>query len=661
MADVDKIKAVKDRVEQQLMSLEGVIGVGVGLKKKNGALTDEVVIRVYVKQKKPMDNLKPEQVVPAQLEGHNTDVVELGALKLLAGPDSARYRPMQPGSEVAVFWPDINMFLQQGSLTCFVESFVENLPGWQVVFPPGYEPPSEKFFITCSHVVSPEDNLQQKNLGAFVYQPAITFVAPNMVGIVRSQVYGGKADAALIKLNTGPGYKEEDAKYGKVFVNNALGSVGRLTGIAKLGSSFNQAVRMYGRTSGYVEGKVDSAYSNLKSGLNNILSISTTSSVGKGDSGAPIVNSNQELVGVLVGMAETSSTLAFASEAAAVVDALSNELTNWYNASPKGPAQGWRWGLKLCEPMSWHQAPPLRAICAASHGGSHGAQFWGANLNGAIVTSYQATPGAAFWEGWGTVPFDGLTGVACLAACQQGDNDPRLHLWALTQDGRLYTKYQLSAGGYWSSGWEGPGWRGAPNNLRRICAASQGGRPGAQLWGVDDNEKIWTIYQPTAGGDWSGWNVSDFVGLNAVSLAAAQMGSADNRVILWGLTYDGKLYCNYQVQRGGNWSGWEGPSWRGAPNLTRICAASQGGRTGAQLWGVDEFGKIWTIYQPSAGGDWSPWNAEDFGGVSGIKDLAASQQGNGDRRVELWAIDSEYRLLTKYQKEPGGSWSDWES
>src|SRR6266446_4053363 len=50
----------------------------------------------------------------------------------------------------------------------------------------------------------------------------------------------------------------------------------------------------------------------------------------------------------------------------------------------------------------------------------------------------------------------------------------------------------------------GHGWQNAPA-LNKLAASQQGGSRGAQLWGVQINGTLNTIYQITPGGGWSQW------------------------------------------------------------------------------------------------------------------------------------------------------------
>lgn len=48
-------------------------------------------------------------------------------------------------------------------------------------------------------------------------------------------------------------------------------------------------------------------------------------------------------------------------------------------------------------------------------------------------------------------------------------------------------------------------------------------------------------------------------------------------------------------------------SWAGAPSLIQIEACQQGGKRGAQLWGIMQDYRLVTCYQFTPGGNWSGW------------------------------------------------------
>lgn len=74
---------VKRRHEQELLRKANVVAVGVGFCKRGGVQTKEVGIVVSVKNKVPLSELKPRDVLPAQLEDVPVDVVETGEIRAL--------------------------------------------------------------------------------------------------------------------------------------------------------------------------------------------------------------------------------------------------------------------------------------------------------------------------------------------------------------------------------------------------------------------------------------------------------------------------------------------------------------------------------------------------------------------------------------------------
>lgn len=101
-------------------------------------------------------------------------------------------------------------------------------------------------------------------------------------------------------------------------------------------------------------------------------------------------------------------------------------------------------------------------------------------------------------------------------------------------------------------------------------------------------------------------------------------------------------------------------SWQNAPLLTKLTASQQGGNRGAQLWGVDFKGKLFTIYQKSPGGEWSNWMGPEWAPTNHPKqvyELAACQLDDG--RVQLWVLDMKREIWTILQQGPGGNWDGW--
>ncbi len=82
-------------VQDDLLTKSNVVGVAVGFKESEGVVTDEISVVVLVEQKKPLAALTPADIVPKEIDGMRTDVVEVGVLRAFQG-GRARYRPVIP-------------------------------------------------------------------------------------------------------------------------------------------------------------------------------------------------------------------------------------------------------------------------------------------------------------------------------------------------------------------------------------------------------------------------------------------------------------------------------------------------------------------------------------------------------------------------------------
>jgi len=95
-SDVTRVKELHKAV---ILSKPNVVGVGTGYKMKSGQQTSELSIVTLVKRKLPPTALKAEALIPAQVDGIPTDVLEVGEIHALAVPTD-RWRPAPGGVSI---------------------------------------------------------------------------------------------------------------------------------------------------------------------------------------------------------------------------------------------------------------------------------------------------------------------------------------------------------------------------------------------------------------------------------------------------------------------------------------------------------------------------------------------------------------------------------
>lgn len=81
--EVERLKAIKDAHEAELLRKPNVVGVGIGLRQRDGEITGEPAIVVSVTEKVPFSQLAPDDAIPRELEGIPVDVQAVGRLRAL--------------------------------------------------------------------------------------------------------------------------------------------------------------------------------------------------------------------------------------------------------------------------------------------------------------------------------------------------------------------------------------------------------------------------------------------------------------------------------------------------------------------------------------------------------------------------------------------------
>ena len=81
--------------QEDLLRRRGVVGVAIGFRNFKERVTDQLAVSVLVEQKRPVEALSEDDLVPQEVNGMRTDVVEVGRLEALVDPRD-RFRPNIP-------------------------------------------------------------------------------------------------------------------------------------------------------------------------------------------------------------------------------------------------------------------------------------------------------------------------------------------------------------------------------------------------------------------------------------------------------------------------------------------------------------------------------------------------------------------------------------
>lgn len=95
---MQRVEKALSRHQLDLMSLPNVVGVGKGYKSVRGEVTQKPALVVLVEKKLPASRLERGARVPQVLDEAETDVLEVGELRLLGRTDYRR--PAQPGMSI---------------------------------------------------------------------------------------------------------------------------------------------------------------------------------------------------------------------------------------------------------------------------------------------------------------------------------------------------------------------------------------------------------------------------------------------------------------------------------------------------------------------------------------------------------------------------------
>jgi len=244
--------AIKGRAAARLMAIPSVTAVGIGGRVRAGRPTSEVVLKVFVKAKRPASEVDPAELVPAEFEGIPTDVSELAENgKLTNGAsgtaplgvaqvpesqtDSRRQRPLIGGCQMQVNLPGIGY----GTLGCVLVNTSDQtkfygLTNWHVLG--GELPNPPQVGVTTAGQPTASDS--------------VTKCCSSIIGKVAGGGLDGVRDAGAVLLDPGTQWTADILAMGPVTGRYALTSADAATQ--------TYPVRKRGARSGLTGGTVES-------------------------------------------------------------------------------------------------------------------------------------------------------------------------------------------------------------------------------------------------------------------------------------------------------------------------------------------------------------------------------------------------------------------
>jgi len=115
------LMALRIQYQDFLLALPNVVGVGIGHKKTGGNKLETLGLVTLVRAKMPVDSLPKGAAIPSELDGFQTDVVEVGHLRVMTSRLD-RWRPAVGGISTGHFQ------VTAGTLGCLVYDLASGEP-----------------------------------------------------------------------------------------------------------------------------------------------------------------------------------------------------------------------------------------------------------------------------------------------------------------------------------------------------------------------------------------------------------------------------------------------------------------------------------------------------------------------------------------------------
>jgi hypothetical protein len=312
---VTTVRSVLKERSTELLSRANVVATGVGYKMVNGKLTDTPSIICSVANKVAASSLSSNDLIPAEVGGVPTDIMETGIIRAFQAP-TGRFRPAPGG--VSIGHKDITA----GTLGCWVKRNGE----WMI--------------LSNNHVLA---NVNAGKIGDAILQPGSYDGGVNPadqiatledfipINLEESSSDCNVAGNIVALLNTLSGMAGSDTRLKAIRIRalenlvdaaiarplrqeDVLPEILNIGAINKIDTAvLGMSLKKMGRTTDYTEGQVTQidVTSNVSYGDNRTALFTDQFMAGAmskpGDSGSAVLNNNNDLVGLLFAGSDTTT------------------------------------------------------------------------------------------------------------------------------------------------------------------------------------------------------------------------------------------------------------------------------------------------------------------------------------------------------------------
>jgi hypothetical protein len=313
----DRIRLIKEKAEDRLFQIPGVHGVGIGYKHIAGKYTNELAIKVYVREKIAVAEIPSTELIPPEIEGVKTDVVKNGSPHLSAGPDTKKYRPARGGSEIEVFeiQPDGTTTITSHGTLGFFARTTNNPP---IVVG-----------VTNHHVLAVTGTLRRGDSVGQASPKEYTICSKccsEIIGVILDGVFNLAVDVGLIRLN-------RKLEYYNQIEDTPTGFL--ITGEYSLQQQGIPAppyvVKKRGAATQHTTGTIDSIDATFRN--NGVVTHTKVISIrpdavpqfnDTGDSGSAVVDKDGKIIGLLFAKDSAGQGFGFAMDISVVKSELAN-------------------------------------------------------------------------------------------------------------------------------------------------------------------------------------------------------------------------------------------------------------------------------------------------------------------------------------------------